>query len=79
MLTIGKDDDDEVYFQQNFNDAKNDSHNSLSNLDSISVSLANEAKLAFFNRYHVVYRQCHILLTDKNFSEDNSNLVSSTT
>ncbi len=47
MLTIGKDDNDEVYFQQNFKDTKNDSRNSLSNLDSISVPLANAAKLTF--------------------------------
>ncbi len=47
MLSIGKDDDDELYYQQNLNDVKNDSHNSLSNLDSISVSLANATKLAF--------------------------------
>ncbi len=29
-----------VHFLQNFNDTKNDSHDSLSNLDSMSVSTA---------------------------------------
>ncbi len=35
------------YFPQNFNDTKNDSHDTVSNLDSMSVSLANAAELAF--------------------------------
>ncbi len=30
-----------VHFQQNFNDTKNDSRDSIGNLDSMSVSLAN--------------------------------------
>ncbi len=36
-----------VHFQQNFNDTKNDNHDSIGNLDSMSVSLANMAKLEF--------------------------------
>ncbi len=38
-----------VHLQQNFKDTKNDSRDSIGNLDSMSVSLANKAKLAFFN------------------------------
>ncbi len=38
-----------VHFQQNFNETKNDSCDILGNLDSMSLSMANLAKLAFFN------------------------------
>ncbi len=42
----------------NFNDTKNDSRDSTRNLDSVSVSLANQAKLAFFNdRYPDLQRR----------------------
>ncbi len=36
-----------AHLQQKFNDTKNDSRDSINNLDSMSVSLANQAKLAF--------------------------------
>ncbi len=42
-----------IHFQPSFNDIKHNSCHTLSNLDSMSVLLANAAKLAFFNRKYL--------------------------
>ncbi len=45
----------QAYFQRDFNDTENNSRDILGNLDSMNVSLANVAKLAFFsNKYPAV-------------------------
>ncbi len=52
----------EVHFQQNFNNTKNDSRDSLSNLGSMSVLLANVAKLAFCQHFSMISNLVQVLL-----------------